>query len=88
MHHPLVQELDLGGHARLTDRSITVLAQNCRNLKTLVLNNIISITDASMFSLADGCKELSFLAVYDTEVSDEGRLALISGCDNIEVSGI
>ncbi|CAN4123711.1 unnamed protein product [Withania somnifera] len=75
---------------KVGDESILSLADNCKNLETLVIGGCRNISDESMKSLAVACsKSLRKLRMdWCLNIYDSSLDCILSGCRNLEVLDI
>ncbi|KAG9509781.1 F-box/LRR-repeat protein 2, partial [Fragariocoptes setiger] len=85
-----LKRLTLRGCRSVTDSSIDIFANNCRNLEEINLDDCKQLTDRSCLSLANYCPRLTSLNIASCEVTDESLIALGTNCKNlqhIDISG-
>jgi hypothetical protein len=74
--------LELYGYHKLTDFSISLLANKCPDLIYLELG-FCNITDESLFAIVFNCSKLQYLGLKGTSVSDCTVEHLPQGCPNL-----
>ncbi|XP_076863462.1 protein AMN1 homolog [Brachyhypopomus gauderio] len=78
-HCPCLQLVDLTGCPAVTDSGIQALARNCKRLEVISLWGCTAITDIALIELGTNCKFLYSIHFGETEVTDEGVIALATG---------
>lgn len=66
-----LRDLCIYGGGKLTDRFVSVIARDLKNLEHLTLDSQ-AITDQSLQMLADGCRNLRSLRLYSNHFTDKG----------------
>ena len=74
---------ETNGH--ITDTSISHVAMNCPNLRSLNVHNTYGVTDKSIELVARNCPHLEFLDVGDTRQITDASVTLIANfCANLQ----
>ena len=77
---------------QLPDIVVTSIAETCKNLRSLVINNDIyadePTADAAIQVIAQSCKELVHIEIADTDVTDDGAQLLAASCPKLEFVSI
>eukprot|EP01112_Ceratiomyxa_fruticulosa_P015539 TRINITY_DN4575_c0_g1_i1.p1 TRINITY_DN4575_c0_g1~~TRINITY_DN4575_c0_g1_i1.p1 ORF type:complete len:437 (-),score=34.10 TRINITY_DN4575_c0_g1_i1:41-1177(-) len=88
-HYNTLKKLDLDGCAKLTDSSITKIAQNCTQLQWLNLKGCSLITDGSIVTLSQNCQQLDTLFLWNSpQVTDRSITKLSTNCTQLQVLGL
>ena len=86
-----LQDLNIGECERISDKAITLLALNCRQLRLLDVHGTRGhITDASISIIATNCAELRSLIVCHTQgqISDKSIEIVARNCPKLEVLNV
>jgi hypothetical protein len=69
----------------VTDQAIEKLADKCRYLRKLCLNNYRKLTDVSIVKIADSCPNLQYLSLsFIPKITDTSVFRIANGCLKLE----
>lgn len=79
-----LKRLTLRGCKSVSDNSMRIFSENCRNLEEINLDDCKQLTDETCKSLAAHCHKLTHLNIASCDVSDESLLAVGQGCKQLK----
>lgn len=75
--------LTLRGCRSVSDASMKIFSQNCKNLEIINLDDCKQLTDETCKSLASNCHKIVHLNIASCDVSDASLKAIGEGCKNL-----
>ncbi|CAJ0916230.1 10038_t:CDS:2 [Entrophospora sp. SA101] len=72
------------GSSKLSDKSLSKIADSCPNLNYLSLGHNKHITDISMIDIAHSCPKLRYLSLWCCSITDETLKAVAYSCPGLQ----
>jgi len=72
------------GSSKLSDKSLSKIADSCPNLNYLSLGHNEHITDISMIDIAHSCPKLRYLSLWCCSITDETLKTVAYSCPGLQ----
>lgn len=79
-----LKRLTLRGCRSVSDSSMQVFSENCRNLEEINLDDCKQLTDETCKSLANNCPKLAHLNIASCDVTDRSLESIGEGCKSLK----